>query len=253
MTNPNVHYYISSGAKNAMRTLRRVQHNGNGMFRDEYIQNLSRDHEIAVEKARAICGTNTLHANDFDLNDWGLGWTPKAWEKKALHALNSGFVPFGKHKGLEMENLDEGYIKWWITKAVASTPIASAMVNKLSEIAENRGYAAKWEAEEAEANAEQEARKNASSWLSVEIGDRPELLLKTIKSFGVDGIYGFYYVNIFETKDGKEVVYNGGTRYEEGECYRNRGTGKKFSEYKGVKQTVISRPHIVARLGKLEA
>jgi len=64
MSNPSVKYYISSGAKNAMRTLRRLSV-GPNHYSDEYICNLARDFDTAVEKAKTHIGKNTLPTDFF--------------------------------------------------------------------------------------------------------------------------------------------------------------------------------------------
>ena len=92
------------------------------------------------------------------------------------------------------------------------------------------------------------------------VGDKFERVLTFDKTFGFEGAYGFTYIHLFHDDEGhcfkwssangnykveyaKNVTW-GGTEYlefEVGHKYLMKGSIKAHNEYKGVKQTVITR------------
>lgn len=254
MTNPNVRYYISSGEKNAMRTLRRVT-TGNGgatTYHDEYICNLARDFDVAMEKAKAIAGTNPVYGDAFELNDWGIGYTPKSWEKAAVAAIEMGIMPFGKHKGSNLDDIfkDEGYVKYWVEQS-ASNRASTVLIQKFVDAANVLGYFGKWEKEEEDKEAEKKMKQDTAKHVGVE-GERITLDLKCLKVLKFEGMYGTTYYNICETREGNPVLYRGANSWDQGLCYKVKGTIKEHGFYEGVAQTSISRPTIIETIGKKE-
>lgn len=244
---PNKFYYISSGEKNAMRTLRHVVNTPGVYFEDTYICNLARDFETAVEKARSMIGTKAhLIAEDFDLNMWGDMLKP--WMRKQISAIENGIMPFGKHQGKMIEELDEGYIRWWI-KQTAQTPPAQALVQKFTDIANDRDLFAKWEAEDAEKEAKLQEKLAKSSHIG-KVGKRMEVFLRCDKVLDFDGYYGTIFVNVCEDRHGNKFVYKGSNCWEEGKYYKAKVTIKAHEEYKGERQTIVSRPTIIEVIEK---
>lgn len=92
------------------------------------------------------------------------------------------------------------------------------------------------------------------------VGDKFERVLTFDKTFGFEGAYGFTYIHLFHDDEGhcfkwssangnykveyaKNVTW-GGTEYlefEVGHKYLMKGSIKAHNEYKGVKQTVVTR------------
>lgn len=92
------------------------------------------------------------------------------------------------------------------------------------------------------------------------VGDKFELTLTFDKSFGFEGAYGFTYIHLFHDDEGHQFKWsssNGSYKveydktadfegiefceFEVGHKYLMKGIVKAHNEYKGVKQTVITR------------
>jgi uncharacterized protein (DUF3820 family) len=240
---PSKFYYISSGALNAMRTLRHVVSVPEaGFFKDTYICNLARDFDTAVEKAREMIGTKAnLQATNFELDVWGDKIKP--WMRSQLAMINNGIMPFGKHKGSKIEDLDEGYIRWWI-KQDAENPVSQALVQKFTDIANERDLFAKWEAEEAEKEAKRAEKLEAMSYVG-KVGKRMEVFLRCDKVLTFEGYYGLIFMNICVDRHGNKFVYKGSKCWEEGKYYKAKVTIKAHEEYKGERQNIVSRPTVI--------
>lgn len=238
---PNKFYYISSGEKNAMRTLRHVVNVPGSFFEDTYICNLARDYDTAVEKARSMIGAKAnLVANDFDLNEWGDMIKP--WMRKQLVMIESGIMPFGKHKGTKIEELEEGYIGWWV-KQSAENPVSQALVQKFTDIANERGLFDKWEADEKAKEAVRAEKLSQMNYVG-KVGDRINIFVRCDKVLTFEGYYGLTFFNICEDRFGNKFVYKGTKKWEEGKYYKAKATIKAHEEYKGEKQNIISRPTV---------
>lgn len=107
---------------------------------------------------------------------------------------------------------------------------------------------------------EERAKANAEVEYYGAVGDKFELTLTFDKSFSFEGAYGFTYIHLFHDDENHlfkwsssngtyKVEYDktadfGGVEYcefEVGHKYLMKGTVKAHNEYKGVKQTVITR------------
>ena len=107
---------------------------------------------------------------------------------------------------------------------------------------------------------EKRAIENAKVEYYGAVGDKFELTLTFDKSFGFEGAYGFTYIHLFHDDEGHQFKWSssngtykveydktadfGGIEYcefEVGHKYLMKGTVKAHNEYKGVKQTVITR------------
>ena len=132
-------YYIASGQKNKMYTLR-------NKFREEYISNdnsmvikdhdfhictLSKFPEIALEKAKQYIlneGKNPDHYNlstDFALDEFDTGGTSRA----TLIAQKT--MVSGKYEGVKVEDLPEEYLKWCFVNTHMG--INNAIINEYIE------------------------------------------------------------------------------------------------------------------------
>lgn len=245
---PNKFYYISSGEKNAMRTLRHVISTP-GYVRDEYVCNLSRDWDEAVAKARAKIGTKAnLNANEFELNDWGQDVGIKPWMRRQLELIKLGVMPFGKHKGAQIVDLDDGYVKFWVEQT-ATNVVGQALVQKFTDIANERDLFAKWEQQEQERQAAHKEKVAKMSHVG-KVGKRQEFFLRCDKVLSFDGGGWGYnavttYMNICADRYGNEFVYKGSNAWEEGKYYKVKATVKTHKEYNGKPQTFISRPTVI--------
>ena len=107
---------------------------------------------------------------------------------------------------------------------------------------------------------EERAKANAEVEYYGAVGDKFELTLTFDKSFCFEGAYGFTYIHLFHDDEGHQFKWSssngtykveydktadfGGIEYcefEIGHKYFMKGTVKTHNEYKGVKQTVITR------------
>ena len=104
---------------------------------------------------------------------------------------------------------------------------------------------------------EKRAVENAKVEYYGAVGDKFELTLTFDKSFGFEGAYGFTYIHLFHDDEGHQFKWSssrgtyqcwcktngkdGFLEYEVGKKYILRGTIKAHEEYKGCKQTVITR------------
>jgi uncharacterized protein (DUF3820 family) len=247
----NKFYYISSGAKNAMRTLRSVISVPGVYFRDEYICNLARDYDEAVEKARERIGTEAeLKAQDFDLNEWGKhgGQPMKKWMVQQIEQVELGYMPFGKHRGEKIADLPETYVKYWVSE-MASNAVGQVLIQKFTDIANERGYFEQWEQEEKDKETARIAEAAKSNYVG-NVKDRMVFFLRCDKRLAIDGHYGAYYMNICKDRYGNEFVYAGSNAWQEGKYYKIKATIKAHREYKGKKQNFISRPTIIKTVEK---
>ena len=75
-----------------------------------------------------------------------------------------------------------------------------------------------------------------------EIGDREIFELTIQKAIGLDGMYGHSTMHIMEDTVGNVFVWNTASKtLEVGKTYKMKGTVKDHREYRGVKQTVLTR------------
>ena len=107
---------------------------------------------------------------------------------------------------------------------------------------------------------EERAKANAEVEYYGAVGDKFDLTLTFDKSFCFEGAYGFTYIHLFHDDEGHQFKWSslngtykveydktadfGGIEYcefEIGHKYFMKGTVKAHNEYKGVKQTVITR------------
>ena len=75
-----------------------------------------------------------------------------------------------------------------------------------------------------------------------EIGDREVFELTIQKAIGLEGMYGHSTMHIMEDTVGNVFVWNTASKtLEVGKTYKMKGTVKDHREYRGVKQTVLTR------------
>ena len=220
MTDVFTTVYMSSGRKNAMRTLR-IRREGGEFFNDNYLCNLCRDPEEAEEKARdyfdRVFGDRALcvfQADDMPLNDWG---APDPWMVPLLKAIEDGFMPFGKHEGEKIEDQDDGYVLWWAEQEITeNTKLpAAALIDRFKGIALERNLYKKREKREAE----WAAKRAASSYIG-EVDTRQR----------------------FTAGDDLIVYWGWAELGEVGDAVEFDARVKKHDEYKDEKQTVVNRP-----------
>lgn len=91
--------------------------------------------------------------------------------------------------------------------------------------------------------AEQDKNKKPSEYVG-EVGQKINTTLTVAKAMKFDGYYGISYMYIMEDPSNNIFVWNTQKELEEDTTYNVRGVIKGYKEYKGVKQTVITRCRI---------
>lgn len=249
-------FYISTGALNAMYTLRHTRFlPGSGLSgasHDSYICNLSTDIEKAAEKAkdyfdrvsdRFIGDTSEAHL-DTD-PDCEIGQRRGKLSVKAtawIEEIEKGYFPFGKHMGTEISAAPDNYLLYFADKLGTTEDfVTEALSAACMGAALERDLIAKREA------ARQEIRdKNALSEYVGDVGQRLVFEGEIELSIYKDSDYGFgYYLN--RVRVGTDIIVYMGSKSlgERGESVKFKATIKSHDEYQGVKSTKVSRPAII--------
>ena len=268
MTTPTViHqiFYISSGRKNAMYTLRYRRTPSVYFEVDNYICNLSTDPDLAEKKAREyfdawkarVGETDTFKIHFDGAADFGLferQYKMSVEQTNALEMLEAGIMPIGKHKGKALSELPAGTVLWYADqvnkdgegeeneyqqrKSVFFTEVCSHLLGYALEM----GYIAKRE----EQREELAAKKARSQFIGEEkqrLDFEGELVLcKCISTIQVAwNTWQDKYINVIECGD-NIVVYFGNPVGEKGDKVKFKATVKEHNERDGVKQTIVQRP-----------
>lgn len=256
-------FYISSGAKNAMYTLRYERHSvGKEMAYcvDNYVCNLSTDAEKAEQKAKEYFDRfydrvgeneefklNYCGGADFQLFERRNKLSVRATEQ--LEELDQGIMPFGKNKGKVISELPMNTILWWADniKEVSSAEDAvfQAVCAYCLGIALEKGYIAK-----READVEERQRRDALSEYMGEVKDRLTLEGVIDAVIHLDPIQVAWNAWAERTMNkivvgDNVVIYVGKQLGEKGETIKFKATVKSHAEYKGVKQTIVQRPSLM--------
>lgn len=249
-------YYISTGAKMAMFTLRvrRINTEMNLGFStpDNHICNLaSADHiELAIEKAKAY--TEAMkdrigETENFSIEFGGV-WDDainyrrgklSVLDTHRLEMIEAGIFPFGKHQGEKIEDAPESYVLFFADKyGHTDNVIANALAGACQGVALEKGYIAKRD----QIRAERKAENMKSNYVG-EIGKRQEFEGTVIMAFYKSNDWGDeYYIN--KVRQGDDIiVYIGGKKLGEvDENIKFKATVKAHDEYQEVKTTRVNRP-----------
>lgn len=250
-------FYISTGKKNAMHTLR-MSRMGNGFVRDSYVRNLAVSVEAAQEKAELFFNEWKARTGLEDRDDFALllDTEPEyditlrrgklsVYDTRAIETIEGGVFPFGKHKGEHIEDAPDSYLCFFADKSwkedLSDNPVMAALSAACMGIASEKGLFAIREAKRAE-----RAAVDAVSEYIGTIGERRVFTGEIITSFeaksGSDGLG--YYINKVRV-EGNIVAYIGNKLGETGDAVSFKATIAKHDEYKGVKSTQVKRPKIV--------
>lgn len=253
----NNRYYISSGEKNMMYTLRRrfdewvsMSSSDSVMItRDNYVRNLSIDANKAIEKAKlfikdgAILLSNSDNLEDLEeIRRRESEEIKKERERREAQyeiereSRNNNYqntiiyeqkMPFGVHCGKIINTLPKGYLLFWIEfdnedDDVVIDCLQKYIISHFPELANipkpNGNY----------------------------IGNPKERMKFTatlVASFGFDGYYGWVNIAKFVTETGESLTYMGGNDIDLdiGDKMTFKATIKKHEEYKGEASTYINR------------
>ena len=254
-------YYISTGAKAAMFTLRMTRRSDDAALSrfmpDSYLCNLAAAGDEGTE--RAILKANEYvdamrerigETDDFKIEFGGI-WDDatnirrgklSTRETMNLELIEAGIFPFGKNAGKRIEDAEPNYILYFADQSkTADNIISAALCAACQGVALEKGYIAKRD----QARAERRAIDERSEFVG-SIGERREFTGQIISS--VWKKYEYLETGFFITKIrcGEYLVtYIGSSNIgERDETITFKGTIKAHQEYQGIKSTVINRPHV---------
>lgn len=261
LTKVTATYFISSGRKNAMYTLR-VERRGGGYTSDNYICNLSTDPDKAEEKAREYYDrmVNRLNQSDtFEMVFQGFAdfdlferrGKLSVYDTEKLELLEQGIMPIGKRKGEVIADMPMFTVLWWADQSSEKNndPVFSAICAYCMGVALDKDYIAKREELRAEWEAERQAKIAAAKHIG-EIKQRLQMTgtVEKVISLGYTQVSYYTEVERFMTKinvDGNVVVYFGNNIANEGDEITFKATVKEHGEYKDVKQTIVQRVKVL--------
>lgn len=259
-------FYVSSGRKNAMYTLRYRRFPVPFGCVDNYVCNLSTDPDLAEEKAKAyfeawkerVGETETFKITfgggaDFDL--FSRESTFSVEHTECLEMLNHGIMPIGKHKGKPVEDLPPTTILWYADQSVEEisgdneysirkAKFFSTVCSMMLGYALDMGLIEKREAEK-QAIIEKRRLSNHIG----EPGKRMDFkgsiaLCKELSTTQVAwNTWTTKFINVIDC-DGDLVVYFGKPLGEKGDLISFKATIKEHNERDGAKQTIVQRPKI---------
>lgn len=251
-------YYISTGKKNAMYTLRcrrdcvgQAAHMFD-MMPDFYVANLSANEEAAIEKGRAY--VDAFRARVGETDDYRIVFDAfpdrenykrrgklSVADTRKIEIIESGFIPFGKYEGKQFSDVPDSYILYWVDQSrnEIDSPVIGAIIAMCQGIAAEKGLI---EARQAVRDARHAADLKSNHVGTV--GKRQEF---TGVLEYVSGPNGGSFGNVWHTNKvrcGDDlIVYFGAPLGIQGETITFRATVKEHCERDGVKSTKVSRPY----------
>jgi uncharacterized protein (DUF3820 family) len=255
-----VNYYISTGRLNAMytlRTFRTFEGNTSSMIpqlTDSYVCNLAAagNEDEAERKAAEYVealkervpdtdNRRTLFLDGFDRVAHKRRGKLSMRETMNLEALERGEFPFGKHAGTRIDEAPESYVLYFADKLgeLGETDgIMLAVAAACQGVALQKGYIAK-----------REAFRALSQHIGT-VGQRLDFectiqwVSKRPSDFGPGSVYTHKMVH-GQTHD--VVMYRGSKELgAKGDTVRFKATVKSHGEYKGEKQTNVTRPAVLS-------
>jgi uncharacterized protein (DUF3820 family) len=250
-------YYVSTGKKNAMYTLRfRRDWIGQpgymfDLMPDHYVCNLAADESRAMEKAadfvdafRARVG----ETDDFRIVFDNSGADREAYKRRGklsvqdtmkIERIEAGVIPFGKHADKLFSDAPDSWILYWVDKSrePIDSPVIGAIMAVCQGIAAEKGLIAKRQ--------EQREARHAVDMQSSHVGTvgkRQDFtgVLEYLSAPQM-GTYGEWHTN--KVRCGNDlVIYFGAPLGKQGETVSFRATVKKHDEREGVKTTQVNRP-----------
>ena len=164
-------------------------------------------------------------------------------DTSCLERIENGIFPFGKHVGTAIEDAPESYILFFADKFGSTDDVVTnALAAVCQGIALEEGYIAAHDAARAE-RAELDAKSNHIG----NVGERIEFTGEIVSAFhkpAVAFISDAYW--IVKVRCGEDLVAYIGSKAlgDRSETITFKATIKAHSEYKGIKETRISRPFI---------
>lgn len=250
-------YFISSGRKNAMYTLR-VERRGGEYVSDNYICNLSTDPDKAEEKAREYFDRwsarhgeteyfKPVFAGFADFELFTRRGKMSVVDTERLELVEQGIMPFGKNKDKKFIDLPMNTVLWWADQGKEENieskgDVFQAVCAACMGVALEKDYIAK-----REEIRQERLERNARSEYIGEIKQRLDFegKIEAVVSCGMQQVSYNGWIEKFMNKilvGDNVVVYFGKPLGEPGEEIKIRATVKAHEEYNGVKQTIVNRP-----------
>lgn len=254
-------YYISSGAKNAMYTLR-VERRGGEVAVDHYICNLSIDPDLAEKKARdyydrikeRLTDTEyfeTRFAGYADFNLFERRSKLSVRDTENMELVEAGIMPFGKNKGVRFEDMPMYSVLWFADKSKEESDsiVFAAVCEACMGVALEKDYIAARQEEREQATKALEAAKAASQYVG-QVKERIELegTAEAVIYLGATQVayntFAEKYLTKFRCGD-NVVVYFGNKIVEAGEEVKFKATVKAHELYNETKQTTVARVKVL--------
>ncbi|QIW87660.1 hypothetical protein Ab1vBOLIVR5_gp12 [Agrobacterium phage OLIVR5] len=254
MTKAYMEIFVSTGAKNAMFTLRTSRvHSGPGFFftREAYIKNLSTDLEKAEELAMEYTKNLAERIATPDFEVYYIGpETDELFKRRgklsvadtqAVESIEAGIVPFGKHKDKKIADLPDTYL-CWLTDQLKNPPDQLkpgffTLCTVASGIANERGLLAARQAKRDERH-EQDLKSTHFGEIGKRYTEEVEVLYKNEDKFD-DGSFCQWKYTI---KIGDDILtHNGKVDLEVGKAKLTFTVKFHCDTKTGVKRTYINR------------
>lgn len=249
-------YYISTGKKNAMYTLRQ-RRDVEGqlsavaiLMPDFYLCNLAATEELAIAKASAYVeamreriGENENFVIEFfpevDHENFKRRGKLSVRDTHSLEQLEAGIFPFGKHAGKLVADAPDSYILFFADKSKDTTlgVVMQAVAAVCMGVALEKGLIAKRD----QVRAERHAVDSQSQFIG-KVGERRDFEGEVIVSFYKQTEYGDYWVN--KVRCGADIVTYAGCKSlgDVGTVAKFRATIKAHDVYHGINSTKVNRP-----------
>lgn len=248
-------YYISTGKKNAMYTLRQRrdvvgQASFMGAFMpDFYLCTLAATEDKAVAKAKEYVdamrdrigetsGFKIIFDDSPDHENYKRRGKLSTRDTRNMETIEDGFFPFGKHVGTPICAAPESYVLFFADKAKSETdPVMCALSAACMGIALERGWIAKREV----VRAERAAVDSLSNFIG-KVGERRDFTGVVVTSFNKITEWDNYWIN--KIRVGDDLVSYMGCKSlgNQGEEITFRATIKEHKDYNGIKTTKVNRP-----------
>lgn len=254
-------YYISSGRKNAMYTLR-VERRGGTFASDGYVCNLSTDPDLAEKKGQEFFDRikdrlgesdsfSACYVGGADFDLFERRGALSVLDTERLELVEAGIMPFGKNEGKRFEDMAMHSVLWFADKSKeeGDSPVFAAVCNACMGVALDKNYIAAREQAQQEAAEAEIARKAASQYLG-EVGKRQEFSgkVEAVIFIGARQVAYNTFAEKWLTKiiSGDNVIaYFGNKVAEVGEEIKFKATVKAHEVYNETKQTTVARVKVL--------
>lgn len=251
-------YYISTGRKNAMYTLR-CRRDGEGqaahmfaMMPDFYVMTLAASEEKAIEKAREYVDTFRARVGETeyfqivfceypDHENFKRRGNLSVADTQKIMTIEKGVFPFGAHKDKHISEVPDSYILYWADKAGQSDlePVIMAIVAMCQGVAVEKGLIA---ARQAVRDARHAADLKSNHVGTLDKRQEFTGVLEYVSGPNDGGMGRVWHFNKVRCGD-DIVVYFGAPLGIQGETITFRATVKEHCERDGVKSTKVNRPY----------